>query len=70
MKNSEYNAGEIVKIGQQWVLCFSFYRLVKASTGTSVKKRSRLDRAPKGTGDFSFSQLLLEAKQDPFMKVS
>merc|ERR1719163_2220749 len=30
---------------------------------------SRLDRAPKGEGDFSFSQLLLEAKQDPFAKV-
>jgi len=34
-----------------------------------VRVISRLDRAPKGTGDFSFSQLLLEAKQDPFAKV-
>merc|ERR1719174_3174059 len=34
-----------------------------------VRVISRLDRAPKGTGDFSFSQLLLEAKQDPFVKV-
>jgi hypothetical protein len=30
---------------------------------------SKLARAPAGTGDFSFSQLLLEAKQDPFAKV-
>jgi uncharacterized protein YeeX (DUF496 family) len=34
-----------------------------------VQVISRLERAPKGTGDFSFSQLLLEAKQDPFVKV-
>merc|ERR1719506_1055946 len=34
-----------------------------------VRVISRLDRAPQGTGDFSFSQLLLEAKQDPFAKV-
>merc|ERR1719247_1694425 len=34
-----------------------------------VRVISRLDRAPKGTCDFSFSQLLLEAKQDPFAKV-
>merc|ERR1719247_592000 len=34
-----------------------------------VQVISRLERAPKGTCDFSFSQLLLEAKQDPFAKV-
>jgi DNA repair exonuclease SbcCD ATPase subunit len=34
-----------------------------------VRVISRLERAPKGSGDFSFSQLLLEAKQDPFAKV-